>query len=296
MASWSNYGSVVAMSAPGVGIWTTRSGGGYGASSGTSFAAPITAGAIALVMSAKPSLPNTQVESLLYSTATDLGGAGRDIYYGYGRVNADAAVQAAAGPVPTVDKTAPQVAIAAPLGSSTVSGVVSVDATASDNVGVARVELRVNGATVATDTAAPFSFAWDSSKVANGMANLSAVAFDAAGNSASSAVVAVNVANASAPPATDTTKPVINIVSPADGSKVSGSVSIKVTVTDNSGSSGVKQSLYVNGKTMVQNLKSGTLTYTWNSATALPGTYKIKVTAVDASGNRSDSAVFVQKM
>ena len=45
--SWSSYGSFVDLAAPGVSIWTTTSGGGYGAVSGTSFSTPITAGAIA---------------------------------------------------------------------------------------------------------------------------------------------------------------------------------------------------------------------------------------------------------
>ncbi|MDP1194706.1 Ig-like domain-containing protein, partial [Klebsiella pneumoniae] len=73
---------------------------------------------------------------------------------------------------PVVDSSAPSVAIQAPLGSSTVSGVVAVDAGASDNVGVTRVDLQVNGTTVASDTSAPYGFSWNSAGVPNGMANL----------------------------------------------------------------------------------------------------------------------------
>ena len=87
MASWSSYGSYVAVAAPGVGIWTTSNDGSYRSASGTSFASPITAGVVALMMAAKPTLSSGQVESLLYSTALDLGTAGRDIYFGYGRKN-----------------------------------------------------------------------------------------------------------------------------------------------------------------------------------------------------------------
>ena len=163
-ASWSSFGNYVALSAPGVGIWTTSSDGTYRAASGTSFSAPITAGVAALVMAAKPSLTSAQVENLLYATAQDLGTAGRDIYFGHGRVDASAAVIAAAGTV-AVDTQAPAVSIAAPLGSASVSGLTTVDVSASDNVGVTKVVLQVNGNSVATDTASPFQFSWDTAAV-----------------------------------------------------------------------------------------------------------------------------------
>ncbi len=96
-ASWSSYGAYVDVAAPGVGIYSTTRGGGYGAVSGTSFAAPITGGVIALMMSRNPALTPAQVESMLKSTATDLGASGRDDHFGSGRINAAAAVAAAGG-------------------------------------------------------------------------------------------------------------------------------------------------------------------------------------------------------
>jgi subtilisin family serine protease len=141
LASWSTYGGFVALSAPGVSIYTTTSGGGYGAVNGTSFASPVAAGVAALIMSERPALTSAQVEGLMFSTAVDLGTPGRDPYFGYGRVNAQAAVQAAASYAAATDTSAPTVAIASPFGGSTVSGVAKVDVSASDNVGVARVEL-----------------------------------------------------------------------------------------------------------------------------------------------------------
>jgi subtilisin family serine protease len=66
---------------------------------GTSMATPHVSGVAALVFSAKPTLTNAQVESILKSTAQDLGAAGYDTVFGYGLVNADAAVtQALATP------------------------------------------------------------------------------------------------------------------------------------------------------------------------------------------------------
>lgn len=107
-ASWSSYGPAVDIAAPGVGIYTTTKGGGYGTVNGTSFSTPITAGVIALMMSANPNLSSAQLESILLSTAVDLGTTGWDQYYGRGRVDAARAVAAAKGsstPTPTPTPT-----------------------------------------------------------------------------------------------------------------------------------------------------------------------------------------------
>ena len=157
--SWSSYGNFVSLAAPGI-TYTTSRGGNYDQWMGTSFSSPLAAGVAALMMAAKPSLDSPQVEKLMFSTAVDIGAAGRDIYYGYGRVDASAAVKAAAASVSTVDTQAPAVAISAPLGSSSVSGMVPVNVGATDNVGVARVELKVNGNTVAVDSAAIDLYRW----------------------------------------------------------------------------------------------------------------------------------------
>ena len=291
--SWSSYGSFVAMSAPGAGIWTTSRGGVYQQWSGTSFSSPITAGVVALMMSAKPTLDGNQIESLLYSTAVDLGAPGRDPYYGYGRVNASAAVNAAAGALPPADTQAPTVSISAPLGSSTVSGLVAVNVAANDNVGVTSVELRVNGTTVAVDTSAPFGFSWDSTGVPNGISNLVAYAFDAAGNSRASATVSVNVANNVPPPITDTTPPVVTIINPVAGSVV-GNVSISLNASDNSGAAGISQSLYIDGVLKATGT-GATLGYNWNTRKIAAGSHTIQTVAKDAAGNSSSASVRVTK-
>jgi len=103
LASWSNYGKPVDVVAPGENILTTSLGGGYATVSGTSFAAPITAGLAALLFSVNPRLTPADVESLITKTCKDLGTAGNDNTYGYGLIQADAAVALAAGtpPAPT---------------------------------------------------------------------------------------------------------------------------------------------------------------------------------------------------
>lgn len=293
LASWSNFGRYIVMSAPGVGIWSTTmgSGGTYSAVSGTSFSSPITAGVVALMMAANPALSNTEVESLLFSTAVDLGSAGRDSQFGHGRVNAAAAVAAAANAVTTVDKQAPVVTIAAPLAGSVVSGLVAVDASATDSVGVTKVELRANGQLVASDTVAPFAFSWDSSKVANGAATLVATAYDAAGNAGQSASVGVTVNNVAI---VDTTPPTVTLKQPADGAKVEATMTITVAATDNAGPAALAQTLYING-VLVAKASGGTLSYKWNTRKAAAGTYTIKAVAIDAAGNQGTASVKVYK-
>jgi subtilisin family serine protease len=296
-ASFSSFGNFVSLSAPGAGIYTTVQGGGYGAVNGTSFSAPVAAGVAALMMAANPSLSNTKIESLLYSTATDLGAAGRDPYFGYGRVNAAAAVQAAGGSVTPVDSTAPTVAIAAPLANSTVSGSVAVNVNAADNVGVARVELKVNNTVVATDSSSPFAFAWDSKGVANGLATLTAIAYDAAGNVASSTPVSVNVANTvtSTPtptPVADTTPPAVAITNPTNGGTVRGNVNVTVNASDNSGSAGIALSLYVDGALKASGSGSS-LSWNWNTRKGSSGSHSIQAVAKDKAGNTSTTTVNV---
>ena len=288
LASWSSYGPFVALAAPGVGIWTTSSDGTWRAASGTSFASPIAAGVAALVMAAQPSLTASQVEDLLYKSAADLGTSGRDIDFGYGRVDAAAAVAAALA-TPAADTQAPSVAITSPGSASAVSGSVAVDTSASDNVGVTRVELRVNGNTVATDTVAPYQFSWNSAQAANGSVTLTAVAYDAAGNSQTSTPVTLTVANVAA----DTRPPVVTIRNPLAGAQIGTKVAVYVTATDDSGAAGLKQTLQINGST-VASTTGGTLTYSWNTRKLAPGSYTLQATAVDAAGNRSTTSVQVK--
>jgi hypothetical protein len=79
------------------------------------------------------------------------------------------------------------------------SGTITLSATASDNVGVSKVEFYVDGALKGTDTTAAYSMTLDSTTLANGSHTLTAKAYDAAGNVATSSAVAFSVSNTVAP-------------------------------------------------------------------------------------------------
>ena len=305
-SSFSSFGSYVDVAAPGSSIYTTVNGGGYGSVSGTSFASPATAAVVALMMSANPSLSPNEIEKRLFTTAVDLGTAGFDKYYGHGRVDAAAAVQAA-GAAAVRDTLAPSVSIVSPSEGTTVQGLVSVDVAASDNVGVSRVDLLVNGARLASATSAPYGFGWDSTAVADGNVSLTVQAYDAAGNSTSRSV-SVTVANVvptpepapePAPepvtepkPSGDTTAPAATISNPADGSRVNGNVTVQATASDDVGVTAMR--LYINGE-LVSTANGSSLSYRWNTRKIAAGSHTVVLEAEDAAGNKGSRSVSVTR-
>jgi hypothetical protein len=91
----------------------------------------------------------------------------------------------------------PAVSLSAPSSGATLSGTVSLSASASSAVGVAKVDYLVNGQVVATGTTGPaYTASWDSSTVGDGAVTVTARATDNGGNQGTSAPVAMTVSNA----------------------------------------------------------------------------------------------------
>ena len=94
------------------------------------------------------------------------------------------------------DTTAPSVSMTAPTSGATVSGTVTLSATATDSVGIAGVQFKLDGANLSAEViTAPYTLPWTTTTVSDGTHTLTAVARDAAGNLATSAAVTVSVAN-----------------------------------------------------------------------------------------------------
>lgn len=98
VSHFSTRGEFVDVAAPGSAIYSTlppfRSPSGYGYMSGTSMATPHVAGLAALILSRNPLLTPVEVRAAVESTVDDLEPTGRDIYYGWGRINAARALAA----------------------------------------------------------------------------------------------------------------------------------------------------------------------------------------------------------
>ena len=97
------------------------------------------------------------------------------------------------------DTTLPTVAVTAPAAGTTVTSTVVVSGSATDNVGVAGVQFKLDGANLGAEvTTPPYAVTWNTTTTTDGGHVLTAVARDAAGNRATSPGVTVTVANANA--------------------------------------------------------------------------------------------------
>jgi len=280
ITSYSNTGKNVDVAAPGD-SFTTQIGGGYVSASGTSHSAPIVAGVAALVIAANPQLSGAQVQNVVKQSADDLGAAGWDPVYGMGRVNAARAVSMAAGGG-TVDTTPPSVGFIYPNSGMGLSGVVTVQISATDNTGVSIVDLSVDGTPIGSTAISPYAFQWDSRLAANGSHSFSARATDLRGN-VSAASITVNVQNVA-----DTTPPSITISSPTDGSKVSVNLPVYVNASDNT--KVVRVELYADG-VLVTSSSSAPFTTKWNTKKIVAGAHNLQCRAYDAAGNSATSQV-----
>ncbi|MEO8483553.1 MAG: Ig-like domain-containing protein [Acidobacteriota bacterium] len=94
------------------------------------------------------------------------------------------------------DTAAPSVSITAPAGGTTLSGAVSVSASASDNTGVIGVQFKLDGTNFGSeDLTSPYVVSWPTNLTVNGTHTLTATARDAAGNTRTSSSVSVIVDN-----------------------------------------------------------------------------------------------------
>jgi thermitase len=283
-AGFSNYGSWVDFSAPGVNILTTSYYGGYGYWSGTSFSSPLTAGVAALILSVNPALSNSAVIGLLKQSSVDLGLPGFDSNYGWGRIDAYAAVTAARNGLRS-DATAPSVTVGNPVNAATVSGAIQVTGSATDNVGVARIDFSIDGQVAGTATASPYAFPWNSVTAMNGSHTLEVRAYDAAGNtSAASLTVQVNNAVVS-----DTQAPAVSVVSPQGGTIVGSGKPVTISVAASDNVAVTQVAIYVDG-VQVYTGSAAPFSYSWNTKKAAAGSHVIAATAWDKAGNSASAA------
>ncbi|AFH38299.1 Ig-like domain-containing protein [Thermus thermophilus] len=182
-----------------------------------------------------------------------------------------------------VDRTPPTVVWKAPADGAVVSGTVTLEVEATDNVGVAKVEFFAGSTKLGEATSAPFTFNWNTTVYPDGPVTLKARAVDAAGNAAE-ATLTVTVANQ------DKTPPTVVWKAPADGAVVSGTVTLEVEATDNVGVAKVE---FFAGSTKLGEATSAPFTFNWNTTVYPDGPVTLKARAVDAAGNAAEATLTV---
>lgn len=294
IADFSDRGPFVDLAAPGVGIRTTAPDGGYAMADGTSFAAPIVSGVVALAWSAAPGLRPVSIQKALLDAARDLGSPGKDDLYGAGAVRASAAVLAAQRAEQNPDITPPTLRVVKPASGDKLAGRYTVLVEASDPGGVADVVLAIDGVPFATDTRSPYQFVIDVAIFSPGAHTLGFVSTDAYGNK--SAARSVNVTFA--PPSTGSSSAAgaITFRSPAAGATVSGDVPIQASVTDRDGLAVVEW--LIDGRSVFVSMLTGTssgVSYSWRSRDSSAGRHTITLIVTDATGGQTSGTLILNR-
>src|SRR5437660_3263389 len=105
-------------------------------------------------------------------------------------------------------------------------------------------------------TTAPYAVSWNTTTVTNAAHTLTAVARDAAGNTATSAAVSVTVDNA---------PPTASLTAPVAGTTVVGTVTVSASATDNVGAVGVQFKL--DGANLGAEVTAAPYSVSWTSTT-----------------------------
>jgi hypothetical protein len=184
--------------------------------------------------------------------------------------------------VNVMDTTPPSVSIASPGNGTSVSGVVTLTATASDLSGITKVQYFLgnspSGTLIGSGTVAPYNVSCDTSAL-SGAQGLYAVATDGAGNTGVSAPVNVTVT------AIVPVRPVVGITNPANATKVNAKSSVTISASlTNSPTYGVAHvDFTVNGITVCSDTLSP-YTCSWKVPPGSGKTYTITATGTDNKG------------
>lgn len=181
------------------------------------------------------------------------------------------------------DNIPPSITLIRPKNNENVSALVEINATASDNIAVAKVAFYVETTEIINFTKIPYMIPWDSTKVSDGQHNISATAWDTSGN-INTTKVKVNVMNQ------DYIPPTVKIFTPSNNSAVSKDVTIEVDAKDNKAVRYV--AILIDGSE-IANLTKAPYRHVWNSSNVSDGPHEIKAIASDLMGNKASDKIKV---
>jgi len=187
------------------------------------------------------------------------------------------------------DTTAPSVSVTLPSNGSEVSGPVTIQASASDNVTVTHVDFYIDGALLAADSSAPYETSWNTLVYENGSHTIMAKAYDQYQNSETSISVTINNTG----PA-DSEDPQVSITQPASSPWAwnSGNLAVFAEATDNVAVQKIQ--FLIDGVLVAE--QSGTpINRTWLAEGTPLGSYTLTARAFDTSGNTADTSITVNK-
>jgi hypothetical protein len=165
-----------------------------------------------------------------------------------------------------------------------ITGVVNLRAYAADNIGVAGIQFRINGAIVGfEDTSLPYVISYDTAKIADGTYVITAVARDAAGNATTSEAITVTVANSTSPPPAPAP-------APAPAPDPSPSPSPAPSPDTISKPTGVFSSSGAKGKAIYQNtnLRGVLVRVPWEEVETSPGVFDFSSITSEASNVKAN--------
>jgi subtilisin family serine protease len=180
---------------------------------------------------------------------------------------------------PIAEVIPPTAVLTSPANGSRVRGITNLTATATDNVGVTKVEFYQDSNLIGTDTTSPYAASWDSQPLGDGNHNFTATAYDAAGNVGTSSTVVLT---------TDNTAPTSSVTSPASGAVFKGAI-VPVTANATDGAGIQKVEFYLDNNVLLGTDTSAPYSINWDTTGAASGAHTLNVVATDMAGNSGAS-------
>lgn len=192
-----------------------------------------------------------------------------------------------------LDTQAPTLAFVTPAAGSFINQPITVEATASDAAGINRVEFYVDGKLTATDTAAPYTYAWNVDLLPEGDHSVRLVAVDGAGRTSETSTT-VTIGRYVPPP--DVAGPTLanaklNGALVSSGVTVSRSSAVSIDASDRSGVSKVE--LLLDGSPVAAAVGSGTYSTNLVLDSVANGGHVLTWRATDSVGNISTQDISI---